>query len=116
MKPDKLLKTVINALEELKAVDIKILDVKQLTSITDLMVIASGTSDRQVRALANKVIEESKKNHFIPLGTEGQQEGEWVLIDLGDVVVHIMQPATREYYQLEKLWSVDSQQISSKVY
>ena len=115
MKTDKLLKIVIDALEELKAVDIQILDVKELTSITDMMVIASGTSDRQVRSLANKVIEESKKNHTIPLGTEGQQEGEWILIDLGDVVVHIMQPATRDYYQLEKLWSVEATKLSSTI-
>jgi ribosome-associated protein len=113
MTTKKLAATVINALEELKAINIRKLDVKRLTSITDMMIIASGTSDRQVKSLSNKVIEDVKKTSVIPLGTEGYQEGEWVLIDLGDIVVHIMRPATRDYYQLEKLWSVDMNQLSS---
>jgi ribosome-associated protein len=72
------------------------------------MIIASGRSNRQVRALADKVLETAKLHHLDTIGIEGQQQGEWVLIDLGDVVIHIMQPAIREYYQLEKLWSVKS--------
>jgi ribosome-associated protein len=115
MTVKKLEKTVINSLEELKAVDIKILDVKQLTSITDIMIIASGTSARQIRSLASKVIEEVKKINVYPLGSEGEEQGEWALIDLGDIVVHIMQPAVRDYYQLEKLWSVENKQLSSSV-
>ena len=115
MNIKKLEETVINALDELKAVDIKVLDVRQLTSITDIMIIASGTSARQVRSLAQKVIEEVKKINIYPLGSEGEDQGEWALIDLGDIVVHIMQPGIREYYQLEKLWSVDSKQYSSSV-
>jgi ribosome-associated protein len=111
----KLEKTVINSLEELKAVDIKILDVRQLTSITDMMIIASGTSNRQVRSLTGKVIEEVKKINVLPLGTEGEEQGEWALIDLGDIIVHIMQPAIRDYYQLEKLWSFENKQLSSSV-
>ncbi len=107
MTVKKLEKTVINSLEELKAVDIKILDVKRLTSITDIMIVASGTSARQVRSLANKVIEEVKKINVYPLGSEGEEQGEWALIDLGDIIVHIMQPAIRDYYQLEKLWSFE---------
>ncbi len=115
MTVKKLEKTVINSLEELKAVDIKILDVKRLTSITDIMIVASGTSARQVRSLANKVIEEVKKINVYPLGSEGEEQGEWALIDLGDIIVHIMQPAIRDYYQLEKLWSVENKQLSSSV-
>ncbi len=115
MTVKKLEKTVINSLEELKAVDIKILDVKRLTSITDIMIVASGTSARQVRSLANKVIEEVKKINVYPLGSEGEDQGEWALIDLGDIIVHIMQPAIRDYYQLEKLWSFENKQLSSSV-
>ncbi len=115
MTVKKLEKTVINSLEELKAVEIKTLDVRQLTSITDIMIIASGTSARQVRSLANKVIEEVKKINIYPLGSEGEEQGEWALIDLGDIIVHIMQPAIRDYYQLEKLWSVENKQRSSSV-
>jgi ribosome-associated protein len=113
MTANKLSKLVIKALEKLKAVDVKILDVKQLTSITDVMIIASGTSNRQVSALANKVIEELKKNKIHLLGSEGQQQAEWILIDIGDVIVHIMQPTVRDYYQLEKLWSIKTNQQSS---
>ena len=115
MTEKKLEKTEINSIEELKAVDIKILDVKRLTSITDIMIVASGTSARQVRSLANKVIEEVKKINVYPLGSEGEEQGEWALIDLGDIIVHIMQPAIRDYYQLEKLWSVENKQLSSSV-
>ena len=115
MNIKKLEKTVINSLEEVKAVDIKVLDVRQLTSITDTMIIASGTSARHIRSLAQKVIEDAKKINVYPLGTEGEDQGEWALIDLGDIVVHIMQRSIREYYQLEKLWSVDSKQFSSSI-
>jgi len=101
----KLLEKLVTALEDLKAVDIKILDVRKLTTITDIMIITSGRSNRQVRALADKVLETAKQNKYELIGIEGQQEGEWILIDLGDIVVHIMQPVVRDYYQLEKLWS-----------
>lgn len=113
MTSEKLAKLVINALEELKALDIVTLDVRRLTSITDIMIIASGRSDRQVRALAEKVIEAAKENNVIPLGIEGKQQGEWILVDLGDVIVHIMHPSARLYYQLEKLWSTEHQQTST---
>jgi ribosome-associated protein len=96
---------VIRALAEIKAVDIRVLDVGGLTTVTDTMIIASGTSDRQIRALADNVVKVMKQNGVQPLGLEGQQESEWVLVDLGDVIVHIMNPATRAYYQLEKLWT-----------
>ncbi len=96
---------VVNAIEELKGQDIVELDVSRLTDVTDCMVIASGRSDRQVKALAENVVERAKQHAIRPLGVEGLERGEWVLVDLCDVVVHVMQPETREYYQLEKLWS-----------
>ena len=113
MTTNELSKIVINALEELKAFDIQTIDVKKISSITDTMIIASGNSSRQVKALADKTIEAVKENQIRPLGAEGIQQGDWALIDLGDVIVHIMRPVIREYYQLEKLWSVDSRQIST---
>ena len=113
MATKKLSKIVIDALEELKAFDIQIIDVKNISSITDTMIIASGNSSRQVKALADKTIEAVKKKKIRPLGAEGIQQGDWALIDLGDVIVHIMRPVIREYYQLEKLWDVDSRQIST---
>jgi len=104
MTPEQSRDILITALEDLKALDIKVLDVSKLTSITDLMIIASGRSNRQVRALADKVLETAKQNGIQVIGMEGQQEGEWILVDLGDIIVHVMQPSIREYYQLEKLW------------
>jgi len=103
---------LVDALQELKALDTQVLDVSRLTSIADTMIIASGRSDRQVRALADKVIERAKELEIPPLGVEGEQQGTWILVDLGDVIVHLMHPTTRAYYQLEKLWSDD--QANSK--
>ena len=94
-----------DALDELKAIDLKVLDVRELTSVTDYMVIASGNSDRQVKALADNLVQKAKDGGHRPLGIEGDQAAEWVLVDLVDVVVHVMSPNTRETYQLEKLWS-----------
>jgi ribosome-associated protein len=104
MTADELTHVVIHALEDVKAVDIRVLDVRGMTGITDVMVIASGNSDRQVRALANNVIVEAKEHGVRPIGVEGERQGQWVLVDLGDVVVHIMLPETREFYGLERLW------------
>jgi ribosome-associated protein len=105
---DKLLVLVMDALEELKGVDIRILDVGGLTSITDHMVIASGTSTRHVKSLADNVTRKTRQAGYRALGVEGEQAAEWVLVDLGDVVVHVMIPRVREFYALEKLWSVGS--------
>jgi ribosome-associated protein len=105
---DRLLEIVNAALEDLKGIDIKVIDVRGLTSITDRMVIVSGTSSRHIKALADNVALQAKKHGFPALGVEGEQGAEWVLIDLGDVVVHVMLPETRDFYALEKLWSVGS--------
>jgi len=88
----------------MKAVNVKVLDVRGLTDIADTLIVASGTSDRHVRSIAEHVAEQAKRNGFRPLGAEGEQEGEWVLVDLQDVVVHVMLPRVREFYGLERLW------------
>jgi len=92
------------ALADMKAVDIRVLDVRGASDVTDYMVIASGTSDRHLRAVADRVVQMSKAAGFRPLGVEGEEQGEWVLVDLPDVMVHVMLPRTREFYQLEQLW------------
>lgn len=94
----------IDALEQLKAVDIVVLDVRDRASFTDTMIFASGTSSRHASAVAESVIEAAKQSDTPALGVEGQDIGEWILIDLGDVIVHIMLPEVRAYYELEKLW------------
>ena len=97
---------VINALDELKAKDIREIDVRGKTSIADLLVIASGTSARHVKSIADEVIKFAKQAGVMPLGVEGQVEAEWVLVDLGDIIVHIMLPRIREFYGLERLWTL----------
>ena len=104
MNIKKLLDIVLTSLNDGKAIDVDLYDVKKLTSMSDYILIASGRSRRQVSALADKLIQTVKENKFETLGVEGQTEGEWVLVDLGDIIVHIMHPSSREYYQLEKLW------------
>ncbi len=101
-----LIDIVINALEEVKGKDITTLNVSDLTDVMDTIVVASGNSNRQVKAMANNVVEDCKKAGFQPIGVEGMDTAEWVLVDFGDIVVHVMQPTTREFYDLEKLWSV----------
>jgi ribosome-associated protein len=97
---------VIDALADMKALEVKVLDVRGLTDIADFMVIASGTSDRHVRAVAQRVVERIKEAGFRPHGVEGQQDGDWVLIDLNEMIVHVMLPRVREFYGLEKLWDI----------
>jgi ribosome-associated protein len=105
MQSNRLRQLAVDALEDLKAVDILELDVRKISNFTDYMIIASGRSARQVAALAENVVVKAKQAAEPPLGVEGMRAGEWVLVDLGDVVVHVMQPEVREFYQLEKLWS-----------
>lgn len=104
MHAESLKKLVVGALEDLKALDLIVLDVKLQTHITDYMIICSGSSNRHVSSLADSVIEKAKQQNVYILGIEGKEQGEWTLIDLGDVVVHIMQPHIRNFYALEKLW------------
>lgn len=103
---EALRKLVIDALEEVKAQNLTVLDVRGVASFTDLMVIASGSSTRHVKALADKVIENCRLAGIRPLGVEGAREAEWVLVDLGDLVLHVMLPQTRDFYNLEKLWAI----------
>ncbi|MEI6737656.1 MAG: ribosome silencing factor, partial [Pseudomonadota bacterium] len=103
-KPKSLLDVIIDALEDIKAKDIRVLDVAKITSVSDFLAIASADSTRQTRALASNVMEKVREAGFGIYGTEGGDSGEWVLVDCGDVVVHIMQPAIREYYKLEELY------------
>lgn len=107
MRSKELVAVVEAALDDLKAVDVKTLNVSGLTSITDFMIIATGTSDRHVRSIADRVIEKASAAGASVLGVEGHEFGEWVLVDLADVVVHIMQPRVRDFYKLENLWNMD---------
>ena len=107
MQNDELTKLIVDTLNESKAYDVTVLDVAKLTSFTDTMIIATGQSDRQVKALANSVMEEVKHQHHEILGAEGIEQGQWALLDFGDAIVHVMHPEMRNYYQLEKLWSHD---------
>ena len=99
---------VIESIEDVKGINLCVLDVKGKTSVTDVMIIVSGNTSRQVRAIANSVIMDVKKAGHPPLGAEGEEYGEWALVDLGDIIVHIMQPSIRDFYNLEKLWGEDS--------
>ncbi|MEJ2514176.1 MAG: ribosome silencing factor [Gammaproteobacteria bacterium] len=115
MSEETLQTTVTHALEDMKARDIVVLDVSQVTSITDTMVIASGTSDRHVRSVAEAVVEKCKAQGHPPLGVEGLKDGDWVLVDLQDVVVHVMLPKVRDFYNLEKLWSAPNPERRASV-
>ena len=106
MNTDALTQLVISALEDVKGQDISVLDVREQTDITDTMVVATGQSARQVKALAANVVESAKHAGEMPLGVEGEDEGAWVLVDLADVIVHVMLQEVRDQYDLESLWSI----------
>ncbi len=107
MTPTELKTLAESALDEMKGVDIKVIDVTGKTTVTDWMIVASGTSQRHVKSLAGEVIRQSKEKEVRPLGTEGELEGDWILVDLGDVIVHVMTRETRDFYSLEKLWTME---------
>jgi ribosome-associated protein len=96
------------ALDDIKAVNITVLDVRKVSSITDYMLVASGTSDRHVRSAIDAVVEKAREHGVKPLGVEGETHAQWALVDLGDVIVHVMRPEVREFYQLEKLWGFEA--------
>ncbi len=106
---ERLLQWVLDALDDMKAREVTVLDVRGKTSVTDYMVVASGTSERHVHALADHVVETMAAHRIKPLGVEGEHSRDWVLVDLGDVIVHVMLPETRQFYQLEKLWQVEEE-------
>lgn len=106
----KLQKIVVSALEDIKGKDIEVINTAKLTSMFDRLVIATGDSNRQVKALANNVQEKVKEAGGEVLSTEGEDGGEWVLVDLGDIVVHVMQPTVRQHYNLEELWQATPSQ------
>ena len=110
MTIDELKQMALDALEDLKAEDITVIDVKDKTTVTDWIIVATGSSSRHVKSIANSVVVAAKEAGKPPLGTEGEEDGEWVLVDLGDVIVHVMQRQVREFYDLESLWSVDVSQ------
>jgi ribosome-associated protein len=107
MTLEALEKLVINALENMKAQDIKVIDVSGKSSVTERMIIATGTSTRHVKSIADDVVKEAKDAGMPPLGSEGEDAADWVLVDLNDVVVHVMLAQTRDFYNLEKLWETE---------
>jgi ribosome-associated protein len=104
--PGALTKIAVAALEDMKAVNVKVMDVRKLTDVADTMIVATGNSDRHVKSIADRVIERCREAGHRAYGVEGQREGEWVLVDLQDLIVHVMLPRIREFYGLEKLWDM----------
>lgn len=111
MKIEDLKKLALDAIDDMKAIDVRVLDVRNMTSVTDIMIIASGSSSRHVKSIAENVVVMAKEKGVPPLGSEGEDTGEWVLVDMGDIVVHVMLPQIRDFYNLEKLWTVKKPDI-----
>ena len=108
-EPVDLKELVLESLDDIKAVDVVCIDVRNKTELTEYMIVVSGTSNRHVKSIANNVVVDAKAAGFMPLGIEGLDEGEWVLLDLTDVVIHMMLPSAREFYDIERLWSMSVQ-------
>jgi len=106
--PSQLQTAVSTALDDMKAVNIKVLDVRGVTDFADTLIVASGNSDRHVRSIADRVVEKAKATGVRPIGIEGARDGEWVLVDLNDIIVHVMLPRVREFYGLERLWETNA--------
>ena len=115
LSPEEIAKRVVAKLEDMKAVEIRVLPVSTLTSMTDYMVVATGNSSRHVKAIAGAVVEDAKAAGLSVLGVEGESDAEWVLVDLSDLVLHVMQAQVREFYQLEKLWDLDQREVQPEV-
>lgn len=109
LSADQLQEFVVSSLEDFKAVDIQVIDVRGRNPLTDFFVIASGSSSRHVKSMAENLVLKAKQSGFPPLGVEGQRQGDWVLVDLNDIIVHIMRPQTRAFYNLEKLWEASNE-------
>ncbi len=107
MRAKKMHQLIYEILDDAKGQNISVLDVRRLTDMTDYMIVASGTSTRHVSSIARKLVDKMREHSYKPLGIEGEDTGEWVLIDFGDVVAHVMHPQTRDFYSLEKLWAED---------
>lgn len=114
MNINELKTLVIDTMDDMKATDIRELDVRGKSSITDIMIVASGSSTRQVKSIASRVVDKAKQAGESPLGMEGEREGDWVVVDLGDVVLHVMTPQMREFYQLEKLWGDETPDVGEQ--
>lgn len=114
MQLDQLQALVLQAVEDMKAKDVNVMDVRGLTGVTDVMIFASGTSSRHVKSVAENVVVEVKKHGVNPLGVEGESSGDWTLVDLGDIVLHVMMPEARAFYDLESLWTQSSQESESE--
>lgn len=109
--------TVLAAIEDMKGKEVIVIDIRDKASFADLLIIASGTSTRHVRSIADEVASQSKAKGLAPIGVEGEREGEWVLVDLADIVVHLMLPRVREFYGLERLWQVgDADDVGAEAF
>lgn len=113
METEALADLVVDALDDLKGIDIRRIDVRDRTTVTDVMILVSGTSERHLRSLADRVEERAREKGVKPLGVEGDSGSDWILLDLGDVVVHVMLPEKRAFYNLEKLWSMAGRESAS---